>query len=84
MKNPIGIEIDLEFHVAYVRYHEIPDGAVTRSDRVSEEVVIDYGAANDILGIELLATDDASLAKATDFAHSHGLAFPRHLNAIPA
>jgi uncharacterized protein YuzE len=76
MKRPTRVELDLEVDVGYVYYeHEEFD----HSERVVDGVNVDYGASGDVLGIELLVISAGSIASATEFAHSRGLAFPTHL-----
>ena len=76
----IGVNVDLEAQAGYVRYRSLPSGERARSERVGDTVVADYAENGEVLGVELLALDDDSVAQARAFAAVHGLAFPRDLH----
>jgi uncharacterized protein YuzE len=82
MTQPIKTSIDHEIGAAYVSYREIAPGEATRTERVDFDVRVDYNAAGDLLGIELLAVDEPAVALARDFAAKHDLAFPRDLSGL--
>jgi len=86
VKRYIGLSVDLEAQAAYVRYRPLPAGERARSKRVSEDVAVDYREDGELLGVELLALDDAAMAQAKAFAIANGLAFPRDLSGalLPA
>ena len=75
----IGLSVDLEAQAGYVRYRPLPAGEQVRSERVSDVVVADYRADGELVGLELLALDAATMTQARAFAASNGLAFPRDL-----
>jgi uncharacterized protein YuzE len=79
LKQFIGLRCDLAVHAGYIRYRSVPEGEHANSKRVSEDVVADYGANGQLLGIELLALDDAAMSQARSFAAANDLAFPRDL-----
>jgi len=80
MQNPINVKVDLEANAAYVRYRPSSDGQrFARNERVSQDVVIDFDADSQVLGIELLAFGDEALGIARRFAEAHDLGFPRDL-----
>lgn len=79
MRNPIAVRIDLEARAGYVYYRDIAPGGVKRTERAADGVHVDYGAAGELLGIEMLGLDEGVLAAARHFAEEHGLAFPPNL-----
>jgi len=77
MLQPLSLEVDYEVDAGYVSYRELPPGEhVARTARVSQDVIIDYNGAGEILGIELLAFDEPALSVARAFADANALAFP--------
>jgi uncharacterized protein YuzE len=77
---PIGVKIDREAEAGYVRYRGLAPGErVARTQRFGEDINVDYNAANDVLGIEILAFDEPALAVARTVAAQHGLVFPRNV-----
>lgn len=77
MLKPLELRVDREVDAGYVRYRALPPGEhVARCARVSEDVVVDYNGAGEILGIELLAFDPEALSVAQHFADANGLMFP--------
>jgi uncharacterized protein YuzE len=79
MTHYIGLNVDLETQVGYIRYRALPAGERARSERVSADVAVDYGGNGAVLGLELLALDEEALAQAKEFAGRHDLAFPLDL-----
>ena len=77
---PISVRVDLEVQAGYVGYRPIARGHVARTERVGEDVCVDYDANGDLLGIELLSLDNAAIDVALEFAKSHDLAFPSNLS----
>ena len=73
---PTKVRIDTEVTAAYVAYREVAPGESIRNQRLSDEVIVDYNANGDILGLELLGFDDAALDIARNFAAAHGMEFP--------
>ena len=66
-------------------YRALAPGAhVARTDRVSDDVNVDYDENGEVLGIELLSLDDEALADARAFAAAHGFAFPGNLENVSA
>jgi uncharacterized protein YuzE len=83
MQNPISIKVDLEANAGYVRYQPSSGGQrFARNERLSPDVVIDFDADSQVLGIELLAFDDEALGVARRFAEAHDLGFPRDLAGV--
>jgi len=82
MQNPISVKIDLGFSggAAYVCYKNLEEGSrVWRTERLSEEIAIDYDGTGDVLGIEVLHFGDEALDVARRFATSRGLGWCRDL-----
>jgi hypothetical protein len=80
MQNPIEVKVDLEANAGYVRYQARSGGQrFARNERLSQDVVVDFDADNEVLGIELLAFDDEAIDVARRFAEAHDLGFPRDL-----
>lgn len=78
MLKPIQLRIDYDVEAGYLRYRQLREGEhVSRNARISDDVVVDFNDAGEILGIELLAFDEEALAVARGFAEANGLAFPR-------
>ena len=72
------ITIDTEAGAGYIRYGSEAD-VRTRSERIGEDIVIDFTTNDTVLGIELLGFDADVLDAARAFAAEHALAFPRDL-----
>jgi len=73
--------------LGYVVYRRLAPGEhVARTERVSYEVRVDYDANAAVLGIELLALDDATFDVARAWAAEHDLGFPAILGprAVPS
>ncbi len=86
MTRYIALSVDLEVQAGYVRYRPLPPGEHARSKRISADVAADYREDGELLGVELLALDDAAMTQARAFAAANGLAFPRDLSGaiVPA
>lgn len=77
MLKPIQFRVDYEVEAGYLRYRPLPIGEhVARTQRISDDVNVDFDAAGQVLGLELLAFDDVAFNAARDFAESHDLVFP--------
>jgi uncharacterized protein YuzE len=62
MEKPLSLKVDFVAGAGYLRYRLLDAGArVTRTQRVSDDVFVDFNAESRILGIELLAFDGAAL-----------------------
>jgi len=73
MMRPLAVSIDLEANAGYVTYL---DNAWMRDERLSETVIVKYGADSEVLGIEVLGFDPATIALAERFAGERKLDFP--------
>lgn len=86
LRRPIHVRVDLDPDVGqlgYIQYlADTPAGVWARNERVSDDVIIDYDAESQVVGIELLGFRDETLAIARAFAEAHGLAFPRDLRGV--
>ncbi len=80
----VAVSIDLEARAAYVRYRSLADGERARSERQSDDVVVDSNERGEIVGIEMLALHDDAIAQGRLFAHEHELAFPRDFGGVTA
>jgi uncharacterized protein YuzE len=80
MKQPLETTIDHEVGAAYVAYAPIGPGDVARTERVNHDVHADFDSSGALLGIEVLALDDAALSVACDYAAKIGVAFPDQLS----
>ena len=77
MVMPREFRLDYEAGAGYLRYRRLAhDEHVARTARITDDVVVDYDAAGDIIGIEMLTFDSATLSAARNFAVANGLAFP--------
>jgi hypothetical protein len=77
MNAPIEIEVDPAVGAGYVRYRELPKGEyVARCVRFDADVVVDYSASGDLIGLEVLELDQRALDVARAFAEQNGCAFP--------
>ncbi len=80
MQKELELKIDFEAGAGYLRYRPLPAGSfVTRTQRVSDDVFVDFDGESQVLGIELLAFDDEALAVAQRFAEQNELSFPELL-----
>jgi len=73
MVGPLVVKIDLEANAAYVTY---ADKAWARDERLGETVIVAFGADGEVLGIEVLGFDPATIALAARFADERQLEFP--------
>jgi hypothetical protein len=76
MKSPINATIDYEVGAASIPYRSFEPDESTRMERVTFGVRVEFSVRGDLLGIELLALDDAALAVAREFATKNDLTFP--------
>jgi uncharacterized protein YuzE len=83
MNPPLELRIDFEAGAGYVEYRRLKRGQrVARTERLSDDVFVDYNASSDVLGIEVLAFDAAALGVAKRFARTHKLEFPPRLASV--
>jgi uncharacterized protein YuzE len=78
MQNPTNVEIDFIAIAGTVMYGD-PSTRSARTERLSKDVVIDYGVDGQVTGIELLGFDEIAIANAQAFASANDLAFPRNI-----
>ncbi len=78
--DPISIQIELSEGVAYVQYRESHDDETLSNEHIpdSENLLIERNSNGDIMGMDFLAVDDATLRAASWFALSNGLWFREH------
>ena len=83
MKQPRDVQLDVELRIGYVDYASSAKAKARRSERLGDPeapaIVVDYGEADDVIGIELLDLDVGTLELAAAFAARHDLAFPHEL-----
>lgn len=80
VKKPIEVTLDVNDGVAYIRYRELrSDEKVAHCERIADTVVLDLDDNAILIGIELLALDDATIEAALGAAHERQLAFPKEL-----
>lgn len=90
MEKPMSLNIDFDPEagaLGYLRFRALDPGKrVARTQRVSDDVFVDFNDESQILGMELLAFDDEALSAARHFAEQHGLEIPAVLrpSAVPA
>lgn len=87
MRQPLQVTVDYELtHPAtYVYYAPRPLAKAPKSTRIGHSVVVDVDrATGELVGIELLDMEPATLAAARQAAREHGAEFPAHLTAVPA
>ena len=68
MQNPLSVKVDLEANAGYVRYPSSGVRRFARNERLSQDVVTDFDADSQVLGIELLAFDEEAIGIARRFA----------------
>ena len=79
-QKPLELKIDLTFKVGYLKYRMLESGShVARTHTVSDEVLVDFDAQSQVIGIELLSFDEHVLAIAQQFAAANDLEFPELL-----
>lgn len=77
MQNAIGLRLDFEAGAAYVAYRRLPEGSrVEHVTRLSDDVVVQFDSAGEVLGIELIEMTGAAIEVGSGFAEQNGLAFP--------
>jgi hypothetical protein len=80
---PIYISADLEAGVVLVRYRRLTDGTLIAEDhRIAPGATAGIDSQGDIVAIELLDVNEATLAAAAAYAHQRNLAFPRDLSRL--
>jgi uncharacterized protein YuzE len=87
MQIPISLKIDYAADAGYIRYRSLPPGQhVARTQRLTDDVNVDFDANAEILGIELLAFGEEALEATRRFAQAHDLALPAQLTSasVPA
>jgi addiction module HigA family antidote len=79
-QKPLALQIDFTAMAGYVRYRTLDRGEhVAWTQRISDDVLVDFDAESQIIGIELLSFDDDVLAIAQRYAHANSLDFPELL-----
>jgi hypothetical protein len=84
MRQPLSVKIDRELNVGYVKYTN--DGKAAKTVDVWEDgwgVMVDFNAAGEVMGIELLSLSDEAVQRAAEFACRQGLEFPRNAALSP-
>lgn len=77
MITPLEVEIDRAVGAGYVCYKRLPsERTVARTERVSEDVAVDFDESGAILGLELIDLEDTSIETARSYAEARGYAFP--------
>ncbi|HEX3549993.1 MAG TPA: hypothetical protein VHT53_06430 [Candidatus Elarobacter sp.] len=85
MLKPIQLRLDYDVGAGYLKYRNLADAEhVARNARISEDVIVDYTDADEVVGIELLAFDEETLDVARSFASRNGLLFPDTITARAA
>ncbi len=81
MQQALELKVDLVVMGGYLRYGVLKSGThVARTQRMSDDVFVDFDAESQILGIEILSfNDDEAIDVARRFAAAHGLEFPKFL-----
>ncbi len=80
---PIYISADLEAGVVLVRYRRLADADLIKEDhRIAPGATAGIDSHGDVVAIELLDVDSATLAAAAAYAHQRDLAFPRDLSRL--
>jgi len=82
LRQPVWVTIDGEPEVGsltYVYYVPEEQAQCARSTRVGERMVVDTDSNGELVGIELLDLDAATLRAAHHAAAMHGAAFPAYL-----
>ncbi len=83
MTPPIQISADFESRLILVRYRRLSPGTrVEHDDQVAPGATAGVDADGNVVAIELLSVEPATLAAAQRYAHEHGLAFPRDLSRL--
>jgi hypothetical protein len=69
--------------VAYVKYRKRREGSPPlRTERISQDVNVDFDDTDAVMGIELIGVDAESMGVAARFARERGLGFPRDLSGF--
>jgi hypothetical protein len=83
MRRPVSISADFEADAYEITYRHLPDGSfIDHDERVAPGVTAGIGPNGQIFGIELLGLEGTTIAAARDYARTHGLAFPRHIEGL--
>lgn len=77
MLNATDLRVDFEVGSAYVKYRQLPAGSRPTSTRLTEDVVVNFNAAGEVVGIEVIELRAEAVEAAAAFAMQNGLDFPR-------
>ena len=85
MRLPIGFRADHEVDAYEIAYGRLPDaGFVHHDERIVPGAGAAIGPAGDVVAIELLDLQPATLAAAAAYAAARGLAFPADVRRLVA
>jgi len=76
LTEPIETSIDHEARAAYVTFHAFAPGENVRCLRLEHDVVVEFNAADEVLGLELLDFEPETIARADAFCQRNDLHFP--------
>ena len=83
MLTPITIHADLEAGAYEITYRRLPSGKfIDHDERIAPGVTAGIGPRGQVIGIELLDLETATLTAARDYAAAHGLGFPQNLPGL--
>jgi hypothetical protein len=84
VRQPISMTLNFALGVGYVAFRALAEGETVSAARIARgaEVCVDRDATGEVVGIELLGLDGATLRLAADFARQNGLAFPRRIDEL--
>jgi uncharacterized protein YuzE len=87
MQKLVSVRVDYDDEIGptgYLRFHLLAEGGhVARTQRVSDDVFVDFNGESQILGIEFLALDTEVLDLMQKFTEAHDLEFPEMLRHGP-
>jgi hypothetical protein len=82
---PVEIHADLEANAYEITYRHLSEGErVDRDERIAPSGSAGIDARGNVIAIELLDLEPATIAAAREYAQAHGLAFPRDLAGVLA
>ncbi|MEA2664133.1 MAG: hypothetical protein QOI11_1077 [Candidatus Eremiobacteraeota bacterium] len=80
---PVEIHADLEANAYEITYRHLAEGErIDHDERIAVSGSAGIDSTGNVVAIELLDLEPATIAAAREYARSHGLAFPRDLAGL--
>jgi hypothetical protein len=80
---PVEIHADLKANAYEITYRHLALGErIDHDERIAASGSAGIDSTGNVVAIELLDLEPATIAAAREYAHSRGLAFPRNLTGL--